>query len=109
MARVLVDTSAIYALLDRSDARHRAARAALKRLQKAAAEPILTNFIVAECHALLMVRLGAEIARKWLLGNVWPVERVTVEDEQSAREIIREYVDKTFRIPTPRASQSSSA
>jgi uncharacterized protein len=96
MARVFVDTSAIYALLDRNDARHRAARAGLKRLQKARAEPILTNFIVAECHALLLVRLGVDIAQRWLLGNVWSIERVTIEDEEFAREIVRKYVDKTF-------------
>jgi predicted nucleic acid-binding protein len=96
MARVFVDTSAIYALLDRNDARHRAARAALKRLQKARAEPVLTNFVVAECHALLLVRLGPDVARRWLFGNVWPIERVTVEDEESAREIVRKYADKAF-------------
>jgi uncharacterized protein len=96
MARVLVDTSAIYALLDRNDARHRAARAGLKRLQKSRTEPFLTNFIVAECHALLLVRLGIEVARTWLLDNVWSVERIAAEDEQSAREIVRKYIDKTF-------------
>ena len=56
----------------------------------------LTNFIVAECHALSLSRLGADIARKWLLGNIWPVERVNVEDETKARVIIEQYTDKTF-------------
>ena len=96
MARVFVDTSAVYALLDRGDSRHKDARAGLKRLQKSRAEPILSNFVVAECHALLLVRLGIDVARRWLLGNVWPVERVTIEDEENARDIIRDYTDKTF-------------
>ncbi len=78
MARVLVDTSAVFALVDRSDHWHAAAKAGLDSLKKARSEPLLTNFIVAECHALLLARLGAPLARKWLLGNVWPVHRVTI-------------------------------
>ncbi len=96
MARVLVDTSAVYALLDRNDGCHDAAREALESLRKRRTEPLLTNFIVAECHALSLSRLGADIARKWLLGNVWPVERVNVEDETKARVIIEQYTDKTL-------------
>jgi predicted nucleic acid-binding protein len=56
----------------------------------------MTNFLVAECHALCLARLGAAVARNWLLTNVWPVERVTPDDEAAAREIIRKYADKTF-------------
>ena len=96
MARVLVDTSAVYALLDRSDARHGRARASLKQLQTARSEPLLTNFILAECHALSLSRLGPDVARKWLLTNVWAVERVTVDDEAKAKEIIGKYTDKGF-------------
>ena len=96
MARVLVDTSAVYALLDRSDRWHDAARVALQRLRQGRNEPLLTNFILAECHALSLSRLGADIARSWLLTNVWPVERVSIDDEAKATEIVRQYTDKTF-------------
>lgn len=96
MARILVDTSALYALLDRGDSRHEAARHTLRSLKLGRVEPLLTNFVVAEVHALCLSRLGPEIARRWLLGNVWPVERVTVEDEARAATIIGEYTDKTF-------------
>jgi predicted nucleic acid-binding protein len=96
VARILVDTSAVYALLDRSDGRHVAAKDALNGMKAGRAEPLLTNFIVAECHALCLSRLGPEIARKWLLGNVWTVERVTAEDEARARAIIGQHTDKTF-------------
>jgi predicted nucleic acid-binding protein len=65
-------------------------------LKNTRSEPFLTNFIVAECHALTLARLGAALARSWLLTNVWAVERVTLDDEVSAREIIRKYTDKTF-------------
>ena len=96
MARILVDTSAIYALIDSDDAWHKPATQHLAKLQKARVEPLLTNFIVAECHALLLSRLNAPIARKWLLGNIWTIERVTGEDEEKASEIIQRFTDKTF-------------
>ena len=96
MARVLVDTSAVFALLDRSDVNHPAARDTLERLRRGRTEPLLTNFIVAESHALALSRLGAEIARRWLLTNVWPVERVSEDDESKARVIVARYVDKAF-------------
>jgi predicted nucleic acid-binding protein len=45
----------------------------------------------------LLARLGSDVARRWrLLGNAWPVERVTVADEERAAEIVRRYQDKTF-------------
>jgi predicted nucleic acid-binding protein len=88
MARILVDTSAVFALLDRGDANHPAARRALARLKKQRLEPLLTNFLIAESHALLLARLDAAIARRWLLTNVWPIERVNEADEARARSIV---------------------
>jgi predicted nucleic acid-binding protein len=67
MAQTLVDTSAIYALLDRNDANHRKAVTLLRVLQRRSLMPVLSNFIVAECHALLLSRLGPKTARDWLL------------------------------------------
>jgi predicted nucleic acid-binding protein len=96
VARVLVDTSAVYALLDRGDACHQAAKDSLETLKRTRSEPFLTNFLVAECHALCLARLGAGVARTWLLTNVWTVERIIPDDEAAAREIIRKYTDKTF-------------
>ena len=96
MARVLVDTSAVFALLDRGDGNHPAARRTLHALKKKRLEPLLTNFVVAESHALLLTRLDAAIARRWLLGNVWSVERVSDEDESRARSILARYTDKKF-------------
>ena len=96
MARVLVDTSAVFALLDRSDRNHAAARDILGQLKRQRATPLLTNFIVAESHALALSRLGADVARRWLLGNVWPVERANADDESKATAIIGKYVDKTL-------------
>ena len=96
MAQLLVDTSAVYALIDRDDTYHRKAVSLLRSLPRRGLRPLLTNFVVAESHALLLSRLGAEIARDWLLRQIWPVERITPEDEEKARKIIRRYSDKSF-------------
>jgi predicted nucleic acid-binding protein len=96
MAQVLVDTSAVYALIDRDDSHHRRASAMLRNLPRRGLTPLLTNFLVAEAHALLLSRLGADTAREWLLTQIWLVEPVTPADEKKAREIIERYVDKTF-------------
>jgi uncharacterized protein len=96
MAQILVDTSAVYALIDRDDTYHRRATAILRSLPRRGLTPLLTNFVVAECHALLLSRLGADPAREWLLKQIWLIEPVTPADEKRAREIIHRYVDKTF-------------
>jgi predicted nucleic acid-binding protein len=96
MARVLADTSAIYALLDKSDGNHARSVALLKKMRLGGQMPLLTNFVVAETYGLLVSRLGSSIARRWLFGNRWPIERVTPEDETAAHDILREYEDKDF-------------
>jgi predicted nucleic acid-binding protein len=96
MARVLVDTSAVYALIDKTDANHAAASRGLERMRSERDTPLLTNFIVAESHALLLSRLGADVARKWLTRSIWPIERVTAEDEAAAKEIVLTHTDKSY-------------
>ena len=96
MARILVDTSAVFALLDRNDANHAASRETLDRLKKRRVEPLLTNFIVAESHALALSRLGADVARRWVLSNAWPVLRVDDADESRAIGILGRYTDRAF-------------
>jgi len=96
MAQILVDTSSVYALLDKDDEHHRKAASLLRSLPARGLKPLLTNFVVAECHALLLSRLSHATARRWLLNQVWPVERVTADDESRAREIIGQFRDKAF-------------
>jgi len=92
----MADTSFIYALLDRSDHLHQKASKILHEIARKPLTAVITNLIVAETHALLLNKLGPEIARRWLQGLCWPVERVTGEDEQRAQEIIITYTDKSF-------------
>jgi len=96
MAQVLVDSSAIYALVDRDDAFHRKAVALLRSMSGRGLTPLLTNFIVAESHALILSRMNAAMAWHWLLGQSWQVEAVQAGDEDVARDIIRKYTDKSF-------------
>src|ERR1043165_3631786 len=96
MARVFVDTGAVFALIDRDDANHGAARRGLKTFKAQRLEPLVSTFVVAESHAFLVAGLDATLARSWLLGNVWPIERVREEDEARARAIIARYTDKVF-------------
>ncbi len=96
MEKIMVDTSAIYALIDRSDNNHIKAGKALIRMSRGNYQVLLTNFIVAECHNLILGRLGHKTAREWLKNFCWPVERITAEDERVAQEIIMTHQDKSF-------------
>lgn len=88
MRKVLVDSGAIYALLCREDENHQAAVEGLRLLQSQKALPVLTNYILAETHALLQACLGPDAARLWLRRNVWPVERAGDDDEKQALDIL---------------------
>lgn len=90
METILVDTGALLALLIAGDHRHRQARIILNRLKTEKITPLLTNFIVAETHTVLTWRVGRDAGRTWLRHNIWPVERVTEDDERRAREILLE-------------------
>jgi predicted nucleic acid-binding protein len=68
----------------------------VQRLGKQSAQPLLTNSVRAESHALLLNRLGSDVARRWLTENVWPIERVTPDDEVAGVEIVRAHVDKGY-------------
>ncbi len=92
----MVDTSAIYALLDKSDDMHDQAKKCLYQLAQNKSRVIITNFIVAECHALLASRLNPKIARNWIKQLYWPVERVAEADEIKALNIILNYEDKSY-------------
>jgi len=75
---IFVDTSALYARLDRDDRHHRDAVEALARLARS--EPLLThNYVVVESVALVRGRLGAEAARTLLDDLLAPVEVAWVD------------------------------
>ncbi|HEY7471281.1 MAG TPA: PIN domain-containing protein [Gemmatimonadota bacterium] len=65
MARVFVDTSALYAILVRDDAKHSAAMKALQFLREREAILTTSSYVVHETIALLQHRWGIEAVRNW--------------------------------------------
>jgi predicted nucleic acid-binding protein len=69
---IFVDTSALYAVLDRDDQNHSAAKVAWRELLEAEENLLVTNYIVVETTALVQHRLGMEAVRV-LYGEIVPV------------------------------------
>lgn len=97
--RVLVDSSAYFALADPRDAHHAQARAVGERLVAERYRQFTTNFILAETHALLLTRLGRHVAARFLVhldASATILVRVAARDERRARAIIDQFDDKNF-------------
>lgn len=74
---VFIDTSAVYALLDRADPRHPEIGRAFTSLTD---RPLLTHsYVVLESAALVERRLGRQTARRLLLDILAPVDVVLVD------------------------------
>lgn len=80
---VFVDTSALYALLDRSDDMHAEAAATLPGLRFRA--PVTHSYVVVEAVALTQVRLGMAAVRR-LLDDLLPVIGVHYLDRELHRQ-----------------------
>ncbi|HEV8714927.1 MAG TPA: PIN domain-containing protein [Candidatus Binatia bacterium] len=96
MRRVFVDTGAFYAVLNRTDQHHREAARPFEQAVTEAWRLLTSNFIVAETHALVLTRLGRDLAADWLRDVPAAVIRVTEQDEAKAKQIIFGYRDKEF-------------
>ena len=77
---VLVDTSALYAVLDADDAEHSRAIAEWHRLMHGAFSLVTTSYILVETTALVQHRLGMDAARA-IEQDIRPVLRVEWVDE----------------------------
>ncbi len=91
MAEVLLDTSAIFALLNRDDPHHARAVTIHQSLIHRQAVLVLPNFLLAESHAIINKRLGSRAARDFLQGALrdFEIQRVTLEDEWAAQGILQ--------------------
>jgi uncharacterized protein len=99
MNRVFVDTSGFYAALNRRDAHHRDAARLFQQARREHWFLFTTNFVLAESHALILVRLGRTRAWDFLRATVTGstnVIRAAEADERRARAIIEQYQDKDF-------------
>jgi predicted nucleic acid-binding protein len=61
--KAFVDTSAFFAVLDKSDSNHSIAAGFWKELMEKDALLITTNYIILECFALMQNRLGRDAVR----------------------------------------------
>jgi len=59
---IFVDTSGLYALVDRKDAHHPAARAAVERLLRSGRRLLATDYVVVETVNLANARSGSGVA-----------------------------------------------
>jgi predicted nucleic acid-binding protein len=96
---LFIDTSAFYAALDRREGNHADAASVFDRVARERIVPYTSNFIVAECHALIVSRLGTRAGLDFIdmiERGTMEVVSVSLEDEERARVILRQYQDKTF-------------
>jgi len=99
--RAFVDTSAYFALIAPQDANYQEAVAIATRLANQRWRLFTTNYILAETHALLLARLGRNVAATFLREidrSSTRIIRATASDERWAQEIIEQYTDKDFSL-----------
>jgi predicted nucleic acid-binding protein len=77
--RVFIDTSAFYALMDRSDRCHDQARSRWYDLLAGDTPLYTSNYIALETGALLQSRLGFEAAETWFRDILGVIETLWVE------------------------------
>lgn len=87
---VFVDTSALYAVLDRDDSNHRAAREAWERLLRDAAVLLTSNYVLVETSALVQHRLGVAALRAFHqdVAPVLRLEWITESQHRAAVEAV---------------------
>ena len=96
MKVVFMDTGAFYAAINRKDENHSEAAALFRRAIEEEWRLITSNFVVAETHALILARMGRELAVAWLRSIPANIIRVSKADEEKAKRIIFGYRDKEF-------------
>lgn len=100
MPRLFVDTGAFYALADRSDRHHVAARTAWLGSAQTD-ELVTTDHVVVESWLLLRARLGRPAAMRWwdaLRRGRVTVVGVTARDFDRARDIAGVWPDQDFSL-----------
>ena len=95
---VLWDSSAVLALLDGDDADHQRAKTIATQLARERRPSFVTNYVEAETHALLLRKLGRQLAREWLLAGGLPVLRALPHEEQRAKELLARYADQDWSL-----------
>ncbi len=98
MDSVFVDTSALYALVDRDDGHHKEAISIAQGLREQGSQILTTNYIVAETHVLILSRIGHHVARRWLRDLSLLQYQVTEDDQAAAKALILTHTDKDYSL-----------
>ena len=88
---VFVDTSALYAVMDRDDRNHSAARDRWADLIDKSENLVTTNYVVVETAALVMHRLGADAARS-LFDDILGVVEIRYIDADLHRAAVASFL-----------------
>jgi predicted nucleic acid-binding protein len=97
---VFVDTSGLYALVDRKDGQHAAARDVVEKLARAGRRLVLTDYIVAEAVNLAVARRGTHVGLRMLdlveqsVGI--RIERVDESRFDATKAFVRKYADHGY-------------
>lgn len=98
---VFIDTSAILALMSSTDSDHKEAELIYKKIATEY-KLILTNFVIAETHALILSRMkNIKIASQWLSESAYKefnVIRPEKDVELEAIKQINKYNDKDYSL-----------
>ena len=87
---ILIDSSALYAILDRDDENHSAAKVTWDRLLERDEPLLVTNYVLVETTALIQHRLGMDAVRV-LCGDVLPalgLHVITADDHGHAQNAL---------------------
>lgn len=94
------DTSALYAFVDRNDAHHAAARAAVPRLVQSGRRIVTTDYVITETVNLANARGGALVATRVLdlleRSAGLRVEWIGAERFDAAKEFFRKHSDHGY-------------
>jgi len=97
---VFADTSALYALVNRSDSTHETARTAVARLIRAGRQLIATDYVFAETVNLANARGGARVAVRVLdlieQSRGLRIEWIGPDRFESAKIFFRKHVDHAY-------------
>lgn len=96
---ILIDTSAYFATVDKTDKNHHRAISFLKSNQL----PLVTsNLIAVEAINLVNSRIGHQqailLGKKLYDKNLTTIINITPEDERKAWQIFQKYIDKDFSL-----------
>lgn len=95
---VFVDTSALYALVNKADQDHTSALRCIEDISQNHLPVLISNFIFDEIYTLLLTKMGRTIATEFgeRLREEWIIESVSFEDEEIAWNIITKNADKNY-------------